>query len=145
VNKTTGIISWKAMLQRVVAISTVEAELISAKEAVKEAIALRRLLEDLNFVQKEPTTIFEDNQGTIALTKNQVRSSRSKHIDIAYNFVYEKVQDRIVELKYIPTKEQIADIFTKALPRESFERFRGLLGIQKSYLEECRYLSELTV
>ena len=72
-NNSEGVISWKAMLQRIVAISTVEAELISAKEAVKEAIALRRLLEDLHYVQKVPTIIYEDNQGTIHLTKNQVR------------------------------------------------------------------------
>ena len=143
IDKTLGLISWKSMLQRVVAISTVEAELISAKEAVKEAIALRRLLEDLGFVQQWATPIHEDNQGTIALTKNQVRSSRTKHIDIAYNFVYEKVQDHVVELKYIPTKEQIADIFTKALPRETFEKFRDMLGLRKFSGEECKYITEL--
>lgn len=142
-NNSEGVISWKAMLQRIVAISTVEAELISAKEAVKEAIALRRLLEDLHYVQKVPTIIYEDNQGTIHLTKNQVRSSRTKHIDIAYNFVYEKVQERTVVLKYVPTKEQIADIFTKALPREPFEKFRRQLGLYDNGDERCNNVTEL--
>ena len=48
-----------------------------------------------------------------------------------------------MELTYIPTKEQIADIFTKALPREVFEKFRDMLGLGKSSEEECQYITEL--
>ncbi len=67
-----------------------------------------------------PTTIQEDNQGTIAMSKNPVSHKRTKHIDIKFHFVREKIQDKTIELKYRPKHEMIADIFTKPLPRGQF-------------------------
>ncbi len=76
-----------------------------------------------------PTTIHEDNQVTIARSKNPVSHKRTKHIDIKFHFVREKIQDKTIELKYCPTYEMVADIFTKSLPRGQFENLRARLGL----------------
>ena len=64
------------------------------------------------------TPLYEDNQGCIALSKNPITSSRSKHIDIKYHFVREKVTEGQFEVLYCPTDEMLADPLTKALPAE---------------------------
>ena len=79
---------------------------------------------------KEPTVIFEDNQGAIAIAKNPVSHSRTKHIDIKYHYVREAVQSGIVNLKYCPTEEMIADILTKPLTKGKFTLLRTKMGLQ---------------
>ena len=102
---------------------------MAASNATKEAIWLRVLLEDLGFTQVGATTIHADNQGCIALSRNPVSHSRAKHIDIRHHFIRERVENKEVDLKFCPTKNMVADILTKALPRETFERFRGAIGV----------------
>ena len=73
------------------------------------------------------TTIFEDNQGTIALSNNDVHHRRTKHIDIRYHFIREVVAKKEVVLRYLPTNDMVADIFTKALHTPVFEKLRAKL------------------
>ena len=75
--------------------------------------------------------IMEDNQGAIATAQNPVFHRRTKHIQIRYHHVREAVAEGIVRLMYCPTKEMLADIFTKALARDQFEHLRDKLGLQK--------------
>lgn len=65
-----------------------------------------------------------DNQSAIQLAKNPVYHKRTKHIDVHYHFVREKVEDKSITVKYVPSEYQLADIFTKALPRERFSDLR---------------------
>ena len=78
------------------------------------------------------TMIHANNQGCIALANNLVSHSRAKHIDIHHHFIRERIERREIRLNYVSTKDMLADVFTKALPREAFERFRNLLGILPS-------------
>jgi hypothetical protein len=82
-----GVISWASKKQRVVALSSTEAEYVAASLACQEAVWLRVLLEDISFVQNKPTMIKEDNQGAIALSKNPKYHPRTKHIDIKHHFI----------------------------------------------------------
>ncbi|EWM20025.1 putative polyprotein [Nannochloropsis gaditana] len=101
--------------QDVVALSSAESELISACSATQSAVYIRQLLTDLGFKQDEPTVIMEDNQACIAMGNNPITHKRTKHIDVRYHFVREKVESKEVELVYIPTQHQLADILTKPL------------------------------
>ena len=77
---------------------------------------------------KELVVMYCDNTSAINISKNPVMHSKTKHIAIKYHFLRELVQDKEVRLKYVNTKEQIVDIFTKALPKDAFLYLRGKLG-----------------
>ena len=68
-------------------------------------------------------TIYEDNQGAVYISGNPVDHNRTKHIDVRYHYVREKVADGAILVQYIPTEKQVADYFTKALPEEKFKDF----------------------
>ena len=73
--------------------------------------------------------IYYDNTGAINISLNLVMHTKTKHIAIKYHYLRELVQDKIVRMEYVNTKEQLADIFTKALPREPHEYLRSQLGV----------------
>jgi hypothetical protein len=110
-----GSVSWGSKLQQSVALSSAESEYMAASVATQEALYLRRLLGDLGVEQRGPTVIWEDNQGCVALAKNPVHHQRTKHIDIRYHFVRECVASNEIDLVWIPTQDQQADLLTKAL------------------------------
>ena len=126
---SNGAVSWLSKRQSTVSLSTTEAEYVSLSSAAQEAIWLRRLLAELGLNELEPTTIREDNQGAIAIAKNPVSHSRTKHIDIKYHFIRDVVINKTVVLEYCGTEDMLADILTKALCKERFELLRKGLGI----------------
>jgi hypothetical protein len=124
-----GVVSWSARLQATVAVSTAEAEYMAAAAAVKEAMWLRTLMNDLGVPVSGGVHIFTDNQASLTLLKNPISSQRSKHIDIIYHFARECVTRGLVDFSYISTDDMAADIMTKALPLPKFKTCRDLLGI----------------
>ena len=122
-------ISWLSKKQPTVATSSCEAEYRAAFTATVECVWLRRLLADLGVGQSSATTIFTDSQSAIAVVRNPVFHARTKHIEVHYHYVRERFSAGEISLAYVPTQENIADLFTKALPREKFEAFRKALGL----------------
>ena len=114
-NIGNSLISWGCKKQRVVALSTCEAEYIALAMACQEAKFLAQLLSDLSCKDKSCVMIYVDNQSAIALAKNPVNHKRSKHIDIRYHFIRCEIEDGNVSLLYIPSEENVADVFTKPL------------------------------
>lgn len=114
------------------ALSSCEAEYMGQTQATKEAIWLKSLLENLIPTNDGPraTIIYGDNLGAIALAKNPQFHQRTKHIDIQHHFVREKVAEGKVELRYIPTAQQVADGLTKALCKDKFLVFRRAIGLE---------------
>ncbi|KAF2286048.1 hypothetical protein GH714_009932 [Hevea brasiliensis] len=123
------VFSWSSKKQEIVAQSTVEAEFIAATATVNQALWLRKLLADLHMEQKESTKVFVDNQAAIAISNNPVFHEKKKHFSIKLFFLRDVQKDGAVCLKYCKTENQLADIFTKALPRSRFEFLREKLGI----------------
>jgi hypothetical protein len=123
-----GAISWSSRLQSTVAVSTVEAEYMSAAAAVKEALWLHVLLTELGMVVR-PMLVHCDNQGALKLLKHPIASQRSKHIDVLYHFAREKVMKGDVEFVYCATGDMAADILTKPLNKNKFEMCRAAMGV----------------
>jgi hypothetical protein len=88
------------------------------------------LLKELRLQSNTGSVVHGDNQSAIAVSKNGVRSDRTKHVDIKYHFITESVDQGQVQLQWVPTNEQQADIFTKALPTPVFLQFRKQLMTQ---------------
>ena len=121
-------VSWKSTLQSTVALSTTEAEYMAITEAVKEAIWLQGLLEDLGVGQKH-IDVFCDSQSAIHLAKNQVLHARTKHIDVRYHFVREILEEGEIFLQKIQTSENPADMLTKVVSRSKFKHCLDLVNI----------------
>jgi len=122
-------ISWLSKKQSTVATSSCQAEYRAAFTTTVECVWLRRLLADLLLVLEEPTPILTDSQSAIAVARNPVFHARTKHIEIHYHYVRERLHAGEISMIYCPTHDNVADIFTKALPREKFEAFRKALGL----------------
>ena len=124
-----GVISWKAQKQSTVATSTAEAEYIAAFEAAKEALYLKRLGNDFGVLSDDHcVTLHDDSQACIKIAGNPQLAERTKHFDIKYHWLREKVKAKQVKLTYIYTREQLADIFTKPLGAMQHHYLRGKLA-----------------
>jgi hypothetical protein len=109
-----NIVNWSFRKQKTVAISSTEAEYMSASEAACEALWIRAWVYEVFKVQI-PVTIYCDNQSAIALAKNDTFHQRTKHIDIRYHLIREHVEAGRIKMEFVPTAEQQADILTKRL------------------------------
>lgn len=121
---------WKSTLQSTVALSTTEAEYMALTEAVKEAIWLGGLLDELGVSQKQ-VSIYSDSQSAICLAKNPVFHVRTKHIDVRYHFVREIVSEGRILLQKIGTAENPADMLTKVVTAIKFNHCLDLINIVK--------------
>jgi hypothetical protein len=130
-NVGSAAISWSAKRQPTVSLSSCEAEYIGQTQATKEAIWLQGFLKQIHpDLDGGATIIYGDNQGAIALAKNPQFHARTKHIDIQHHFVREKVAEGRIQLKYVPTTQQVADGLTKPLCRDKFQVFRTAVGVE---------------
>jgi len=122
-------VAWSSRKQSLIALSTAEAEYIALTAVAREVLYLRSLLTELYEPVKLPIPIYCDNQGAIALASNHKFHARTKHVDLRYHFIRAQVSDGIFDLQYCPTEENLADAFTKALPRPRLEKLRAALRV----------------
>ena len=122
-------VSWQSVKQKVVALSSCEAEYIAAATAACQGVWLARLLSELDRKEAEAVGLMVDNKAAIALSKNPVFHDRSKHIDTYFHYIRDLVEDRSVEVDHIATEEQLADILTKGLGRAQFQELRAKIGV----------------
>lgn len=123
-NMNGGPITWCSQKQKTIALSTTEAEFVAACEAAKEILWLQQLLLELGENVKY-VSLYVDNQSAIKLISNPVYHKKTKHIDVKFNFIREKVELGIIKLNYIPSNSQLADMLTKALPTQAFMYLRN--------------------
>ncbi|GJR06676.1 retrovirus-related pol polyprotein from transposon TNT 1-94 [Tanacetum coccineum] len=123
------LVSWSSKRQKSAAISSTEAEYIALSGCCAQVLWMRSQLTDYGFgFNKIP--MYCDNKSAIALCCNNVQHSRSKHIDIRFHFIKEHVENGVIELYFVNTEYQLADIFTKALGRERIEFLINKLGMR---------------
>jgi KUP system potassium uptake protein len=111
-----------------VAQSTCEAEYYSAADATKEGLYLMQLMGEIfNAPITETATIWEDNQSAIAYSHNALVSEKTKHIGQKWHFLKDHVDQGTIKLRYLPTNQMVADMFTKPLPQPALTRHRSVI------------------
>ncbi|GJY17288.1 retrovirus-related pol polyprotein from transposon TNT 1-94 [Tanacetum coccineum] len=135
------LVSWSSKRQKSAAISSTEAEYIALSGCCAQVLWMRSQLTDYGFgFNKIP--MYCDNKSAIALCCNNVQHSRSKHIDIRFHFIKEHVENGVIELYFVNTEYQLADIFTKALGRERIEFLINKLGMRSFTPDTLKQLAD---
>ena len=116
-----SLVSWLSKKQGSISLSTIEAEYIAATTCCTQVLWMIQTLADLEVKYIAPISIHCDNTSAISVSKNPILHSKTKHIPIKYHFLRDQVTNQVVQVQYIPTTEQIEDIFTKPLAKTPFE------------------------
>jgi histone deacetylase 1/2 len=131
-----NLISWSARKQPTVSRSSTEAEYKALANATAEIIWVESLLKELGVKRKQTSCLWCDNMGATYLSANPVFHARTKHIEIDFYFVRDRVGKRLLEIRFIPSQDQVADGFTKALAARQLEEFKHNLNLKRVVIEE---------
>ena len=126
-DNSSGAISWASKLQKCASTSTAGADLNAVVEANKEAVHLSNLLKKMNIDVEQTLQLIVDNQACVALCKNSMNHGRNKHFDLKEHYIRNLVENRLLDLNYLPTDRMPADTLTKVLGRTKTLLFRESL------------------
>jgi hypothetical protein len=134
-NLSSGTVCARSARDTTVSLSSTDAEIKAVKLALREIIWFRGFLAELGFPQSEPTVLMTDNTAAIALATEYQLTRRSAHMTVTLNFIHEHVQNGIIALRYVNTDNNVADVLTKALAADKFDRHseslsRGFQGVE---------------
>lgn len=125
----SNVISWSAKRHETVSKSSTEAEYRTMSSAASEIVWLQNLLRAMGLQQSITPLLLCDNLSAVCLTANPRFHKKTKHFDVDYHYVRERVALKALEVKHIPASLQLADIFTKSLTQEPFFKLRVKLGV----------------
>jgi hypothetical protein len=137
-----NLVAWKSALQRCTALSAVEAEFVAATETAREVLFFKHLFQAIGIDAGTPT-ILSDNTGTIQVSKDPAQHWKLKHIDTKYHFIRDNVQDGEIQIKYVNTSNNLADIFTKPVGKDILHRARIGLGLRTHQLATASQFTDL--
>jgi hypothetical protein len=126
----TGAVSWSSKLQTLVALSTTEAEHISAVEAEKEILWMCEFMRELGYNISGSSLLWMDNQSAIAMSKNPEHHRKMKHLSLHLFWLQDDVQAGLIAPKFVGTQNMAADIFTMALNQFKVQQCIGMLGLE---------------
>lgn len=138
-----SVVSWASKKQACVATSSMESEYVSASTAAREGTWIREIVAEIDNIisksyQKTPTAppvlLLVDNQAAIRVAQNPEDHQRSKHIDVSYHYIRDKVDEGLMKLQYVPTKEMVADFLTKPLKPLTHNRCKFYTGLKPPQL-----------
>ncbi|CAN1770862.1 Retrovirus-related Pol polyprotein from transposon TNT 1-94 [Linum perenne] len=135
-----NLVTWRSKKQNVVARSSAEAEYRAIALGICEGIWLKRILHELKIGADDPIQLLSDSQSAISIVKNPVHHDRTKHVEVDRHFITDNVTRKMVQVGYVPSRQQNADILTKALSRDLFEALSDKLGLINIYTKlegEC--------
>ncbi|CAD7078080.1 unnamed protein product [Hermetia illucens] len=124
-----NIIYWKSKKQKSVTKASTFAEYVALSEAVSEIKFVRELLKIFEIECTKPINIYEDNSGAINIAKYGNFTKNSKHVEVHYHYVHEMVKENIINIVKVESNNNVADIFTKSLCKDKFEKFRSMLNL----------------
>jgi hypothetical protein len=120
---------WRSKRQPIVTSSSTEAELVALTACALQVKWLKLLITDDLKVSAKDVTVYCDNQTTVGLAKDPIASDRTKHIEIKHRKIQDLVEKGALRVQWVSTTDQLADMFTKPLPRIQFENLRAQLGV----------------
>jgi hypothetical protein len=124
-----NLVAWSSRKQPTVSRSSTEAEYKSVANATAEIIWIQGLLQELGIYLSRAPTLWCDNLGATYLSLNPVFHARTKHIEVDYHFVRERVARKALDIRFISTHDQLADALTKPLATQLFVKFRDNLNM----------------
>ncbi|RVW47145.1 Retrovirus-related Pol polyprotein from transposon RE1 [Vitis vinifera] len=127
------VVTWlrgEAKKQNMVVRSSAEDEFRVVAHGICDIMWIRRLPEELKMTGSSPMKLYCDNKATISIAHNPVLHDRTKHVEVDKHFIKEKIDNRLVCMTYIPTEEQVADVFTKGLHKRQFDFLVGKLAME---------------
>ena len=125
-----GAIMWKSNKQKIIALSTAEAEYIAAAAAAREGAWLKTLTEQLDYTVLSAPILHMDNQSAIAMAKQVTSDKRTKHSDVRYHYLKHLVNNDLIKLEFVPTEDMYADALTKSLNKVKLENFCLDVGME---------------
>ena len=142
-----AVIMWLCKKQSGLSLSTMEAEFVSASQAVRELLGTKELLCELKLQVREPMPMWIDNQAAIKQLESEKSTSSAKHVYIRFKFICHHTQEGTVVPRFVRSEDMVVDILTKSLPAPRMEELRAMLKLkaaQANTEEECKKLSYLT-
>jgi Reverse transcriptase (RNA-dependent DNA polymerase). len=124
-----NVVFWKSKKQSSVTKSSTFAEYVALSEAVTEIKLILDILKIFNVNLKMPVKVYEDNSGAINIAKYGNFTKNSKYIEVHYHYVNECYENGVIDICKVDTKDNVADIFTKSLSKDKFEKFRQMLNV----------------
>lgn len=124
-----GDVCWGSKRQPIIALSSTEAEYIALSSSVKEVFWLKQLAEEIDNELGKTAKVFCDNQGALKLAETEAFRPRTKHIDIRYHHIRELIEQKVIEIHYLPTEVMIADSLTKEVNSEKHKSCANDMGL----------------
>lgn len=124
-----GIVEWMSRKQTAIASSSTEAEYYALHETAKEAVYLKKILKDFGIDTKTAVKIFCDSQSALSMLHGEKFSRSTKHMAVRFHYLKDLIEREIIAVSYVPTSDNISDLLTKPLPRQTIEKFRKELGL----------------
>ena len=128
-----NLVTWKSKKQKVVALSSVEAEFQGMVKGICELLWLKKLLAEIGFAPSSEMNLFCDNKAAIDISHNLVQHDRTKHVEVDRNFIKQNLEEKIIRLPFVKSEDQLADILTKAVSTRNFYNSLDKLGIRDIY------------
>lgn len=124
-----NLVTWRSKKQKVVALSSAEAEFRGMNKGLCELLWLRKLLTEIGFPPVSSMKLFCDNKAAISITHNPVQHDRTKHVEIDRHFIKEKLETGIIQFPFVKSEDQLADMLTKGISSKTFYNSLDKLGI----------------
>lgn len=135
-----NLVTWRSKKRKVVALSSAEAEFRGIARGLAEALWIRKLLKEIGYPPTQTSKIMCDNQAAIQISENPVQHDRTKHVEVDRHFIKEKLENGMIELPFVRSEDQLADILTKAVNEKVFMHCLGKLNIGNPIIQlegEC--------
>ncbi|GKA17932.1 hypothetical protein Tco_0697769 [Tanacetum coccineum] len=123
-----NLVTWRSKKQKVVALSSAEAEFRGNARGITEVLWIRKLLTEIGYPPQEPSKVVSDNKATIQISENSVQHGRIKHIEIDRHFIKEKLEAEVITFPFVRSQDQLADILTKAVNERTLHECLGKLN-----------------